>query len=127
MYLNMKTLNENRLSRRPDSVAIWLGDIKSEEEMDDYLFIDFFKHFQILDDGNNMPESDAHEVAIPIKDLLKPFSSSSEFMFQACEKASQHNITLANAAVVYYGSYFEDTNLLCHAHAPLRFLGNFKP
>jgi len=109
--------------RAPATVSVWLGDFRTEGELDDYLREDFSLHFGFAYEAPAGPEACAHPgEPISVSELLLGFSQSRRFIDRAVEVALQHGRSVANAAVVFYATRY-DPGLATVESAPLLFIG----
>ena len=108
------------------SFAIWIGDLSSYTEVDNFLRDEFSEVFGFRLDAEGLePEIDGGE-SKPIEELLQPFSSSRDFVQAAADLAVASGISSAQCAVVFYGMRYDEsleTKYPGEEH-PLRFLGN---
>jgi hypothetical protein len=104
-------------------VSIWLGDFRTEAELNAYLHRDFSADFGFIYSPPEGPEGFAHPgEPIPVRELLMRFSQGARFADRAVASAAQHGRTVANAAVVFYAVRY-DASLARTQSAPLQFIG----
>jgi hypothetical protein len=111
--------------RKSASVAIWIGHFESESALDDYLFFEFPHDFGVTPDENNQPEFVVSAISKSIEDLLKDFSQSRTFLKDASNVAMTKGYAEANAALVFYYTFFDSEGNEARADTPIQFLGNF--
>jgi hypothetical protein len=105
-------------------VSIWLGDIESEFEMDDYLRKSFVKDFGLSLATTTRAESATHQEPVNIVQLLRPASQSRYFLDDVVAFCTTHGIVSAKSVLVLYACEYRATHVLNHV-APLRFLSAF--
>ena len=105
-------------------VSIWLGDIQSEFEMEDYLRKSFVEDFGLTLATTTRAESAAHKEPVNIVELLRPASQSRYFLDDVAAFCASQGIVSAKCVLVLYACEYRATHVLNHS-APLRFLNAF--
>lgn len=119
-----QSIDSNRFTTRAKCVCIWIGNLQSEVELDDYLYFDFAKDYEGKPEESNLPESHVSSRNELVSDLLKGFSQSENFLELAVKKANNAGILDGQAAVVFYSTFFDDTNLSSQDNPRMTFIGN---
>lgn len=105
------------------TVSVWLGDFRTEGDLDEYMREDFSSHFGFTYEPAAGPESHTHPgEPISVRELLSGFSQSHRFLDEAVRAALQHGRTVANAAVVFFATRY-DLSLASAVSPPLQFIG----
>ena len=105
------------------AVSVWVGVFQSEGEFDDCIENVVEPLLGLNTDLDRFSEATFECSAVPMKELLRGFSSESSFIQQALDASNRLGVECANAALVCY-------NLGCKEVASswggLRFLGTFQ-
>lgn len=107
----------------PKYVSIWIGNLKSEIDLDIYLQDQFPKDFGIKIDTQRIGEIWAETHPIDIYDLVKDFSRAKTFAKECVEVANKKGIKKANCMFIAYDLKF-DEQIVINKDAPLRFLAS---
>jgi hypothetical protein len=118
------SVKKNRITRKGNCFAIWVGKFDSESAADDYLYFGFPTDFEALPEEANVPELSVLPEAASVRSILLPFSSSHCFIDTAVLIAEEKLIGDVTTAIVYYHTHFDETDWWPPRDAQLTFLGN---
>lgn len=109
--------------REGGAVSIWLGSLRSEVEVDEYLGSRFSRDFGFAIEPQDGPEADASPSPRPVEELLDGFSWSRRFLVAATAAAKAAGWERANCAVVFLNLRYPPER--ASGDGPLYFLGTF--
>ena len=122
---------KQQLELNSQHIAIWVGDMSDEEELEVYLDEVFPDEFGFKIDCNGQgPEYDFGEIK-EIGDLLTGFSSDAVFVKKATEVALEMGIKKASAALVFHWVKYDESlknhsssvskfKFICNVEIPVR-------
>jgi hypothetical protein len=121
-------LRPSSLFWKTGRVSVWVGDIKSDDELDDYLNSDqgFEQHFDVILDGGDCRESKVESISTPISKLVDGFSSCHSFAQDVIDAAKKAGIEEATTMLVWYACEYEPPIEQMNLKSPLKFLGVFQ-
>lgn len=93
--------------REPKVASVFLGEMTSEEEIDDYLLGNFSTDFGFAIDEDDGPEFEGFDSPREIAALLDGFSWCDSFGGAAVQAAELKGIKEANCAVVFYNFRYD--------------------
>jgi hypothetical protein len=110
--------------RKGGRVSIWIGNFRSEEELDAYMNLDrqFEKDFDFNLNETDMPEVIVFDSPIPIAKLAEGFSWSDSYKDAAASVARERGITQATTMVMFLNFEFLPDKVRLNPTAPLQFL-----
>lgn len=128
-------MSDNMDWEQPGTIAVWVGDFPSRDEFELYLQEQIDEDLDIekpinqfaADIGfgfydHNRQEAERFEDALPVSELIAPFSNSASFASEATKSAAQKGITKADTAILLFDYNYRQTT---SQDAPIRFIGNF--
>ncbi len=109
-------------------ISLWLGNFRSELELDDYLSLSkqFQADFGFEIDPRDGPEAKVSEDGpMDIRRLLDGLSCSGTFIDAAAEGAETQGWTKATTALVFYNFKYDPAFINPDSDRPLTFIGSY--
>jgi len=117
--MNSSQLKESHI------LSLWLGNVRSFNELDEYVMNGFENDFGFEFDQPNSPEIDAHDSLLNVQDLLSNFSFSKEWLNEALISCKNAEWSHAHCAVIFFHICYPETlNKLSRDGGKLTFIGN---
>lgn len=107
----------------PRFVSIWIGDLNSEADLDDYLQDSFSDDFGVIIETQRIGEIWAEAEPVDIYSLVKDFSRASTFSDKCVEIAKARGIEKAACMFIAYDLKYPESEIV-NGNAPLTFLGS---
>lgn len=107
-------------------VSIWIGDIRDETTLENYLVEGFKADFGFVVDPENGPEIDISQEGKPIRELLEGFSFWESYTDAAVEAAERVGRPKANSVLVFYDMRYKTEFIAFQRRLRMSFLGTFQ-
>ena len=122
--MNASTYND---FRKGGFVSIWIGNFKSDIELDDYLNLsrEFENDFGFEINEKDMPEISIESQSTPIKKLVDGFSWSGSYSNGVANFAKKLGVDSATTMIVFLNFAYAPDKAKPRTNAPLQFLGVF--
>ncbi len=104
-------------------VSIWVGDFRTEDELDDYLKSQFESDFGFEIYDRAVQEIGVEPQPVSIERLVAPFSRSQTFASAVVVAAQKIGRTSATAMFIIYFFAFDPSQVAVTSQAPLTFVG----
>ena len=106
-------------------VSVWIGNLSSDTELDDYLDISrkFEKDFGFEINERDPPETFVNSTPAAIPELVNGFSWSKSYAGLVAELARKQGIEKATTMVVFFNLEYPQERATQKECAPLKFLG----
>ena len=111
--------------RRAGKVSVWIGNLASDIELDDYMNVQraFEKDFGFEINERDMPETKVADGLVPIPKLIEGFSWSASYA-QSVNKIDQENgIDKATTMIIFINFEYNPDLAKPSPSAPVMFLG----
>lgn len=111
--------------RKGGKVSVWVGDLGSEIELDDYMNVQraFEKDFGFEINERDMPETKVEVGPVPIADLVKGFSWAESYAQSVNEIAKKQGIEQASTMIIFINFEYDSNRVKLNPNAPVKFLG----
>jgi hypothetical protein len=106
-------------------VSIWVGNHRSELDLDEYLGEQFSEDFRFTLDENMMPEISAHDAPQPMNELVTGFSRHEKFRDEFLARAAELGIKEASSIIVFHFLAYSPKDLPIAAKPSMQFVGSF--
>jgi hypothetical protein len=107
---------------KPGFVSVWVGDFRSEDDLDDYLLDHFAAEFGFEVQPQAVQEIGVEPEPVEIGKLVRGFSRSTTFDSRVVDAARTHGVTTASCMFIIYNFKFDSS---CQAvpSPRLKFIG----
>jgi hypothetical protein len=109
--------------RDPKSISVWVGDFRTEGDLDDYLNSQFESDFGFSINPRAVCEAGVRSQPMNIDQLVQGFSRAQTFSGLVVEAANKIGCTTASAMFIIYFFAYDSSQIAPDASAPLKFLG----
>lgn len=109
--------------QKPGMVSVWVGDFRTEDDLDDYLNGGFELDFGFALYDRAVQEIGVESEPVSIEQLVTPFSRSQTFASGVVDAARRAGCTSASAMFIIYFFAFDPARVHVHPQAQLRFIG----
>jgi hypothetical protein len=106
-------------------VSVWVGQHRTEEELDDYLHSRFSEEFCFRVDDRGLPELSVEQEAVSPALLIRGFSRADKFQDEFIHAAERLGIHAARSAMVFYFLAYAPEGLPVAASPEMAYVGNF--
>jgi hypothetical protein len=104
-------------------VSVWVGDFRTEDELDDYLNGQFESDFGFSIYDRAVREIGVESEPVSVEHLVAPFSLSQTFASGVVDAARRAGSTSASAMFIIYFFAFDPALVHVHPQAQLTFIG----
>jgi len=105
-------------------VSVWIGNFKSEAELDAYMNLNrqFEKDFDFTLNERDMPEATVSNSPLTVEELADGFSRSDSYKVAIAAIAKERKIMQATTLVMFLNFEFLPNLVKLNPNAPLQFL-----
>ena len=109
--------------QKPGTVSVWVGDFRTEDDLDDYLSGEFESDFGFAIYDRAVREIGVEPEPVSIEQLVAPFSRADTFASGVVDAARKVGRTSASAMFIIYFFAFDPALAHVHPQAQLTFIG----
>jgi hypothetical protein len=111
--------------RKGGKVSVWIGNLASDIELDDYMNIQrtFEKDFGFEINERDMPETKVEEGSVPIAKLIEGFSWAESYAQSVNEIAQKQGFERATTMIIFINFEYDPDRAKPNPNAPVKFLG----
>ncbi|GDY23007.1 hypothetical protein LBMAG56_43540 [Verrucomicrobiota bacterium] len=109
--------------QKPGMVSVWVGDFRTEGDLDDYLNGKFESDFGFALYERAVEEIGVEPEPVSVEQLVAPFSRSQTFASGVVQAAHSVGRTSASAMFIIYFFAFDPSRVHVHPQAQLSFVG----
>ena len=106
-------------------VSVWVGQHRTEEELDDYLFTRFSEEFRFRVDDRSLPEISVEPEPVSPAILIRGFSRAEKFQDEFIQAVERLGIRVAQSAMVFYFLAYTPEGLPVATTPEMTYVGNF--
>jgi hypothetical protein len=111
--------------RKGGRVSVWIGNLTSDVELDDYMNIQrtFEKDFGFEINERDMPETKVEEEPVPIAKLIEGFSWAEAYAESVNDLANEKGIEWATTMIIFINFEYNPESAKPNPNAQVKFLG----
>jgi hypothetical protein len=120
-------LKSSAMFRKSGRVSVWIGNLKTEHELDEYLNLthSFENDFGFELDERDIREFTVEPYAKEISPLVNGFSACESFAQNVVQASQVAGINKASTMLIFYAFEFDPSKVNVNTAAPLKFIGSF--